>query len=301
MPCTEQQIDASVRVRFTPAKIKILASAISLIVHSYKVRERAGASPLRYPFHVNLPARGFDRGTYNQTFMDKILALWECLITKSPNGRWLRLDAIQLRAAIFAIRANVKYARLVRSKERRKRLLDKAWLQFMDQAWLPDKGKASLHFDDRTIARLKAQSQSLIPLLERDMKKANRDLIKAIGKEQYAALTNRWKAHLRWMQLHIAYCRPWGNPLPGLRKRQQQDLDVLLEMTRRGLRNARHQQPRDEDLRKVIRLYARYARQGRQGNMTVHFLVENNQWFQNKHHLAQFAIDHLNLKELSKL
>lgn len=284
MSGTENQIDATVRVRLTPAQIHILAQGIKLLAESYEICQHSGTSPFTYPFRIFPPPRGFDRGIFNQPAMDKILSLRDTLKTKSPHGRRVRMDAIELRAAIFAIRAYIDFVRLLRRQHRTK----------------DRKFRASVPTDDRSIALLKAMSRRRILSLERHMKRANRASMKAIGKKGHDALVASWKAHLRWMRLHIAYFKPSGQPVHGLRKRQQQDLDVLMEMTRRGLRNARHQQPSDKDLRHVIRLYARYARQGRQGNLTVHFLVENKQWFQNKYHLAQFAIDHLNLKELSK-
>jgi hypothetical protein len=106
------------------------------------------------------------------------------------------------------------------------------------------------------------------------MKRANRILITEIGRKQYAALMIAWKAHLRWMRLHIAYFKPLGKPIPGLRKRQQQSLDELMEMAKRGLRNAGYQPPEEKELRRIIRPYARYARSGRQGHWTIQFLLE---------------------------
>jgi len=308
MPGTEQQMDASVRVRLTPAQIKIIAPALSLLVSSYEERKKAGTSRLAYPFSTLPPPRGFDRGTYNQTFMDKILAIWKTFNARSPNGHSVQMDAIQIRAAIFATRANVQYARLLRRQERRKRRLEKArlqlmgedWSQFIDPAWLQVKGEAKLQFDDKYIARLKARSQFVIRTLDRHSKRANRASMKVMGKEGYEALLAAWKMHLRWMRLHIAYFKSRCKPVLGLRKRQQNDIDVLVEMAKRGLRELRYQQPDDDELRRVIRLYAKYAHNGRQGDWTVHFLVENKKSHHSAYHLAHFVIDHLNLKELSK-
>lgn len=69
MAGTEQQIDASVRVRFTPAQILILAPGLYLLFKSLQEHKRLGASRLSYPFRNLPPARGFDRGTYSQSFI----------------------------------------------------------------------------------------------------------------------------------------------------------------------------------------------------------------------------------------
>ena len=161
-------------------------------------------------------------------------------------------------------------------------------------------GKARLQLDDKSIAQLKVKSRRVILSLECQMKKANRALIAAIGKEQYSALTIAWKAHLRWMRLHIAYCKPWSKPIPGLRKRQQQDLDDLMAMAKRGLRNAGSRSPEEKELRHIMRLYARYARAGRQGHWTIQFLLAKRNDFSNTYHLAHFVIDRSKLEELSK-
>ena len=274
----------AVRLRLSAAQIKILTPGIGLLVESYEIRQKSGTSPFSYPFRIFPPPRAFDRGCYDQEFMEKVLSLRDSLKTDSKNGRRVSLDTIELRVAIFGIRAYIEFVRLQRRQQRRK----------------GRKFKASAPIDERTIALLKAMSRRVILSLERHMKRANRTSMKAIGKKGHDALVASWKAHLRWMRLHIAYFKPWGQPVHGLRKRQQKDLDELMQMAKRGLRNARYQQPSDKELRHVMRLYARYSRQGRQGNWTVHSLVENKQRFDNTYHLAHFVIDHLRLKELSK-
>ena len=276
--------NTAVRLRLSAAQIKVLAPGISLLVSSHEVRQKSGTSPFSYPFRIFPPHRAFDRGTFNQSCMDKTLSLQEIVKTHSKNGRWARLDTIDLRAAIFAIRAYIDFVRFQRRQHRRK----------------AREFRGSVPIDDRSLALLKAKSRRMILSLERHMKRANRASMKAIGKKGHDALVDSWKAHLRWMRLRIAYFKPLGQPVHGLRKRQQKDLDDLMQMAKRGLRNARYHQPSDKDLRRVMRLYARSSRQGRQGKLTVHSLVENKQRFDNTYHLAHFVIDHLKLKELSK-
>jgi len=277
------QSNTQVRFRLSKAQIDILAPGIEFLFLSHRFRQSKGISPQAYPFAM-YPPRGFDRGLYNQSFMDQTLALRKTIRAKSHNGRWVQMDTFELRAAIFAIRANVEYARLLRRQQ------DLIGLQ----------GEAMLHLDERSIAELKVKSHRVMLSLERHMKRANRALIAAIGKEQYSALTVAWKAHLRWMRLHIAYCKPLSKPIPGRRKQQQQDLDDLMVMAKRGLRNAGYQPPEDKTLRHLMRLYARYAREGLQGHWTVLFLLDKRKDFSNTYHLAHFVIDRSTLKELSK-
>jgi hypothetical protein len=81
------------------------------------------------------------------------------------------------------------------------------------------------------------------------------------------------------MRLHIAYFKPWGKPIPGRRKRQQQNLDELMEMAKHGLRDAGFRPPEEKQLRHIIRLYARYARSGQQGHWTIQFLLDKRKDF----------------------
>jgi hypothetical protein len=71
-------------------------------------------------------------------------------------------------------------------------------------------------------------------------------------------------------------------------------------MAKRGLHNAGYHPPEENHLRHIIRLYARYARGGRQGHWTVRFMLANKASFASTYYLAQFEIERSKLKELSK-
>ena len=83
--------NTTVRLRLSAAQIKALAPGISLLVSSHEVRQKSGTSPFTYPFRIYPPPRAFDRGTFNQSCMDKTLSLREILKTNSKNGRWARI------------------------------------------------------------------------------------------------------------------------------------------------------------------------------------------------------------------
>jgi hypothetical protein len=71
-------------------------------------------------------------------------------------------------------------------------------------------------------------------------------------------------------------------------------------IAKRGLYEGGYKPPQDKELRRLMRLYARYARQGRIGMWTVGFLHEDKERFSRKYYLAQFVIDRSKLKELPK-
>jgi hypothetical protein len=277
--------NSTVRFKLSAAQIAVLRPAISQLYWSYQARLQHGSSPFTYPFRIYPPPKGFDKGVFDQECMDKIIEIGKMLKTKSKAGGRVQMDTFQLRATAFAIRAYIDFLRLLRRQQRRQDL----------------EVKARLHIDDKSFDRLKAESQPVIGSLERHMKRANRALVNAVGKERYVESVDAWKAHLRWMRLRIAYFKPLAKPAVGQRVRQRRDLDELMKMAERGIRNAGYKPPDATELRRIIRLYARYARLGRQGHWTIQFLLDSPKAFSSKYHLGQFVIDRLNPKELSRL
>ncbi|WP_348261358.1 hypothetical protein P8935_16330 [Telmatobacter sp. DSM 110680] len=279
------------KVRFTKAQINILKNALGQINGSYRVHVREGRSAFSYPFrifpplHSYPPIRGFKDGTFNQQFMDKLLELGKGLNANTRNSASVRMDTFQIRAAVFAIRAYIDFVRHLRYQLRLKK---------------HEEDRMSLHVDDQSFAQLKAKSKRVIHSLERHMKRANRALMTAVDKEHYTAQTVVWKAHLRWMQLHISYHKPWGEPNHHLRKQRQRNIDDLVTMAKRGIRNEGYRPADEDELRRLMRLYAKYARDGRQGRWTVPFLLANRADISRTYHLAHFVLDRLKLKELPK-
>lgn len=274
------QAKTAVSVRLSKTHLQILMPALTQLTSSYLEYRKRGASPYSYPFRIYPPPRGFDRGAFKQEIMDIILSLTETVNEKSDTRRRISMDTLQLRSVVFALRSYVEFSRFVKRNQRQRSRA----------------AKSGSLIDDKCAAQLKAKAQRLIRLLERHMKRANRVLMKAVERGEYQALMVAWKAHLRWMRLHIAYYKRWGKPIVGLRKRQQRDLDDLMQMAKRGLRNAGYQPPVDKDLRHFMRLYARYSRSGLQGEWSIQFLLANKADFSRTYHLAQFVIQRSNLR-----
>jgi hypothetical protein len=92
-------IYTAIRLRLSSAQIAILAPGMEVITRSYKDHQRTGTSRLSYPFRMFTQARGFDRGTFNQLFMDNFLDLGERLISKTKTRQSVQMDTFQLRAS----------------------------------------------------------------------------------------------------------------------------------------------------------------------------------------------------------
>jgi hypothetical protein len=274
-------ITTATRFRLSASQMFIVWRGLDLVIGSYVARQTKGGLRREYPFQLYPPPFGFSRGTFDRNFMDEIIGLWKRLKPKAKTGGRVQLDAIELRASMFAIRANVDSVRKLRHSLRRLKIEE----------------KARFGIDDVSFDQLKTKSQRVIHTLERHMKRANRNLLRAVARNAYALLMNAWKMHLRWMWLHIAYFKPLLPVVSHRRIRQQRDLDELMKMTRYGLERQGYQSPDDIELRRMMRLYVSSARRGRQGERTAAFLLgyKNHaiaHWF-----LADFVLRRLDLEE----
>jgi len=274
--------DSTVSVGLSKAQIAVLKPALQQLVRSYS-KHLKGASPFAYPFRMYPPSRGFDRGTFNESMMQRILNLERTLKTNGASRLQLQLDTFELRGVAFGIRTYVDFVRFYIRQQR-------------TVYGLRPKQRIRTEY----VAELRANSVPVIHAVERHMKRANRALLQFAGREQYDGLMATWKAHLRWMRLHISHYKPLGKRAHGPRKRQQRDLDELMEMAKLAVRSEGHRAPRRIELRKLIRLYARYSRAGRPGYWSVRSLLENRNEYRAQWTLAQFVIDRCNSKELTK-
>ncbi len=274
-------ITTATRFRLSASQMSIIWQGLDLVIKSYVARQTKGGIRYEYPFQVYPPPVGFLRGAFDRELMDLIIVLWKQLKPKAKTGGRVQMDAIELRAAIFGIRANIDFVRKRRHFHRRLSL----------------ETKARFGIDDASFDQLKIRSQRVIHTLERHMKRANRTLLSAVPRDAYGLLVHAWRMHLRWMWLHIAYFKPLPPVIGPRRIRQQRDLDELMKMTRYGLEREGYQSPDDIELRRMMRLYVRSARRGREGGRTAGFLLEHKNNVTARWFLAKFVLRRLDLKE----
>ena len=150
----------AIRFRFSAAQMSVLWPGLDLIITLRKERNIKGGIRFEYPFRMYPPPAGFDRGAFDQEMMDEILALWERLHPKSQTGGRMQMKAVELRAAIFAIQANISYVRRRRN----------------DCGTKSPAPKNEPLIDDQSFEQLKIESKRVIHSLERRMKRANNAL-----------------------------------------------------------------------------------------------------------------------------
>ena len=107
------------------------------------------------------PPVGFPRGKFDRDLMDEIIGLWKRLKPKVKAGGRVQMDAIELRATIFSVRANLDYVRSRRYFYR----------------CLRSEDKVVFRLDDESFDQLNIKSKRVIQTLERHVKRANRTLL----------------------------------------------------------------------------------------------------------------------------
>jgi hypothetical protein len=179
----------AIQFPLSAAQMSALWPGLSLLIRLNSARNMKRGIRYEYPFRMFPPPAIFDRGMFDQQMMDEIRAVWQRLHPISKTGGMVQMNDVELRAMIFAVQANVSYARrrgddfrLKSANSKKEPLID------------------NLSFD-----QLKINSNWVIHLLERNLKRATRVLSNSITPEAYAALMARWRQHLRWMSLHLVY------------------------------------------------------------------------------------------------
>jgi len=86
--------------------MSVIWPGLDLIAETHDIRQQEKRVRYTYPFSTYPFLRGSIIGTYDTQSMNQIIALWNALRTKSTIGGRVQMTAIQVRAAIFAIRVN---------------------------------------------------------------------------------------------------------------------------------------------------------------------------------------------------
>lgn len=300
----------SVPIRLTPTQMSMIWPGLDFIIKAESQRRTSGTATYCYPFRVYPPPGGFDRGVRHPAMMNVVIRLWKELRDKKDRGGRVRLNSLELRCAIFAVRVTGSLERMrtrvLRKKIAEQKVLIKKGLGSVDgrlrQEFAAMKMSEELYLELRREAALyrgkEAEELSernhrhgtrTIRSLERYMKRSNRLLAANLGKVEYDALVTMWQQHLRWMRLNLVYFKPLP-PIGRVKRRQQKLLDLLTDMAIQGLKNEGYAPPEPRELRRVMRLYVRSSNRGREGLNSVPEMLRYPNHFSNTRFLAQWVI-----------
>jgi hypothetical protein len=143
----------------------VIWPGLDRIVLAYSEYRKSGQSLYAYRSSHYNPSAEFNRGRINRDLMDQIVDLWKKLRPKAERGGRVRLNAIELRAAIFAVRVNSDWWRLQKYQGRKHKA----------------KTKQMLRIDPESLRAIHIRASRTIRSLERHMKRANSRLLNQTG------------------------------------------------------------------------------------------------------------------------
>ena len=237
----------AIPVRLSRRQTSLIFLGLNFIVNANQTRMKTGIAQTCYPFQVCPPPLNFDHGKFDPAMMEVIESLWDRLRPKRSSSCRIQLNIFQLYAAILG--ARVAFPSWRKTSQGLKNL--------------DPKSKRILHLDETAHAKTKRDVQRVVASLERQAKRAVRLFERTKSRSEYVQLSKEWRAHVRWVRVHLVYMNPMKGRLPSLRKHFQRRIDSLVKVAEAGLRWKGYQLPNARELRLVMRRYQRYCRAGR--------------------------------------
>lgn len=187
-----------------------------------------------------------DKGTYNQGFMDGILALHARLALAKAGVRLQVTSTYQVAALMLAARV------ALRRHNHGHHQLD--------------------------IGRIAQRTKRLLRRLETVRKRVKRGKITRSGLDSYRQSASEWRSFIRWIRLHFLDCpclltRRLLTPT----RHRRAIVNQLVGWTRDELIDRQEPLPPEPELRRLVRLFLRYVRRGRRGWGVPHLM--DNQVF----------------------
>ena len=99
-----------VSIRLTPNQVSLIWSGLNEVVKSHSAWLSKKVPAFSYPFRLLPPPPEFDGGTFSLQFMELVLG-WKRLRSKVNCGGRLRMNTIEIRAAILGARINMDWSR----------------------------------------------------------------------------------------------------------------------------------------------------------------------------------------------
>lgn len=275
----------AIPLRLTANQVSLIWSGLNEIVKSHSEWRNKKAPLFSYPFRFSPPPAGFNRGKYDRQFMQLVLGLWKRLRSRLRGGGRVRMNTIEIRAAILGARINMDLFRF--RKVARRRLA-------REGRKVSDLEKRQRRLEDARQKILKKQTDHLVRNLERRMKRADYHFRKPLSRAAFDGFMKQWRAHVRFMRLHFAYFKALSVKPAGAKRLYQLILDELTALAIQGLQNEGYKLPDASKLRKIMRLFVAYARRKRI-QFSVGHLLQNQRFA--KYYLCEFIEARIDLVE----
>jgi hypothetical protein len=215
--------------------------------------------------------------------MERIRQLWAKIQPIRGTGGEVWLDEFELRGAIFSARTSVKLARHQLRKTSKKGAHAKHRV-------------ASAKRDLEKDAHHKNQ---VVEFLETALKRANRLFRSAVGPQEFTSQSQEWRSHLKWIEFHLTYFKPFRASGVSRLQIRRLMLDSLKQMATKGIVEMGYELPEPSNLDSVIRQYLDYSLRGRIGEYNHIFMIRNEDSSVAQLKLFDFVKERLVLKEAS--
>lgn len=265
---------AAVRLRISAPQMSAIWPGLNRIVLAYSEYRQTGRYGYSFQSRLHPPSAEFDRGRFDRDLMAQILDLWKKLRPKANRGGRVQLNAIEIRAAILAVRVEADWWRLRKYEGRKYKA----------------RAKEMLGIDPESLRKIRKRASRTIDSQERHMKRANYRLQTRVGRDAYNALMTAWQAHVRWIRLHLVYFRRLKPIISRSKARYQLILDELEEVARVAIPEEGYELPTDKQLRRAMRLFALSSRRGRRGLFDVRCILTHRNDMNGKAELAEFVL-----------
>jgi hypothetical protein len=194
--------------------------------------------------------------------MNRMIGLCAKLKPKRSKGGTFKLDSFELRCAAFSARVTLKLEGFEAQEPRKSN---------------PNVlGKRSGR-DPNAVKNLVLRIRNCLKFLEREMKRAKRQFLKVGTSSEFKALSKEWRSHLRWMQYHLAYFKPFRPVGPEVRRMQWKTVDLLVAMAKKAIEAKGVEVPDQKLLRKIIRQFIRDCHRGRVGHHDFRYMLHHQQ------------------------
>lgn len=253
--------DAAIGLRLTKGQIELIWPGLNHVMCGALTREARRAVRTAYPFRIQPLPPGFDSGTFSPQMMNRVGVLQVKLQPLKQTGGKVRLDTFELRAAAYCARTSSAVFRMDLKKARKQGA----------------SGRHRADLAEKSLERLQTRKPRLLEFLETHMKRAESQFLKVVPRDEYRALSNEWKSHLRWMEFNLAYFKPFRASPISLRKTRIDWVDQLVRMAEKAITARKLQLPEEERLRGIIRLYLNYSRRGRMGSFHHRYMLDNSE------------------------
>ena len=245
--------ESRVRFRLTAAQFHAIRLGLALIVDEHASWKSTKIFAHRYPRQLRHPKQ--DEAQYDVESMAEIEQANTQIASASGKTRRVSWNTVQIRAAMLATRVQADHLRFLRRERSAVERKRREGTLLSPPPDIPAVSKQDIRFAQDA-------ATSISESLEKYLKRANRSLMKQVGRDEYQAVNRRWAQHVLWLRSYLVYFRP-SPPASHPGRLRRLVVKEVAENIRLGLERLGRVPPTEAELKKHAGAALRAARRGR--------------------------------------